>query len=274
LTSTKDDKSSNSKDELTQMLKRANDYMALGYVRVPSMVLCLSYRSGKGQHHHFIPDVHDLVFRMPTLEYRNKTWSTMDLFNQLKREVKKGVISHAGAIVGNLFHSHKISKIQQGKLRDLANSSVLLGKSKSNTESSVANSETTSSKDLSLMELNEEEYDEEIPRTSFASSQKYTDSMASSIYAESQSSGLNGMQAYSPPSDLRPRTANTLAPTGNGSVSPSGMSAVDKRRSRAVSVADSDKSRKSSVLGVGKRLSTMASKLRDSSGGGDVDDAA
>jgi hypothetical protein len=258
-------------DELTIMMKRANDFMALGYVRIPSMVLCLSYRSGKGQHHHFVPDVHDLVFRIPTLEYRNKTWSTMDLVVQLRREVTRGLVSHAGAIMGNLFHSHKVSKIQQGRLRDLANSSVLLGKNKTPVDTSTVNSETTSSKDLSLLDFDEDEDEDNLTRTSFASSQKYADSLNSSQYDDSQQSGGNGLKPQTPPSDRRPKTAgNTSAPANNGSSSPL-TNATTRRRSRAASIAESDKSKRSSMLGVGRRLSTMASKFRDSSAG-DVDD--
>jgi hypothetical protein len=255
-------------DELNIMLKRANDYMALGYVRIPSMVLCLSYHSGKGQRT-IVPDVHDLVFRMPTLEYRNKTWSTMDLVMQLRKEVTRGLVSHAGAIMGNLFHSHKVSKLQQGRLRDMANSSVLLGKSRDHTGTATTSSEATSSRERSLMEWDEDDDDDDgLPRTSFASSNRYADSMASSQYGnDSQSSGLNGQQAYTPPSDMRPRTAGSTS--GNGT--PAVAAAANRRQSRAASIADSEKSRKNSVLDVGRRLSTMASRLRDSSGG-DVSD--
>jgi hypothetical protein len=252
-------------DELTTMMKRANDFIALGHVRIPSMVLCLSYRSGKGQHSHFVPDVHDLVFRMPTLEYRNKTWSTMDLVVQVRKEVTRSLVSHAGAIVGNLFHSHKISKIQQGRLRDLANSSVLLGKNKSVADSTTLTSETASSRDLSLVDFEDDIDEDGMPRSSFASSRKYPDSMTSSTYADSQNSGTNGAgQNHTPPSDRRPRTAgNISAPANNGRDSPA---TATKRRSRAGSV-DSAKSRRGSVLGVGRRISAIAGKLRDHSGG-------
>ena len=87
-------------DDLTQMLARASNYMTLAYVKVPSVVLCLSYK-GKGQRN--LEDINELVFRMPTLEYRNKTWSHVDLALQLKREVTRALISHAGALVGNKF---------------------------------------------------------------------------------------------------------------------------------------------------------------------------
>lgn len=110
-------------DDLTQMMNRASNYMTLAYVKIPSMVLCLSY---KGQGKRNLEDVHDLVFRMPTLEYRNKTWSNLDLALQLKKDVVRALISHAGAIVGNKFSHHKPNRQQQSRLRELVNRSTFI----------------------------------------------------------------------------------------------------------------------------------------------------
>lgn len=115
-------------DELTEMLSRASNYMTLAYVRIPSVVLCLSYK-GRGERN--IEDVHNFVFRMPALEYRNKTWSNLDLALRLKKDVIKALISHTGAIIGNKFSHHRPPKPQQSRLRELANSSVMLSKSSS-----------------------------------------------------------------------------------------------------------------------------------------------
>jgi hypothetical protein len=113
-------------DDLTLMMTRASNYMTLAYVRIPSMVLCLSYK-GKGNRN--FEDVHDLVFKMPTLEYRNKTWSNLDLALQLKKDVIRALISHAGAIVGNKFSHHRPSKQTQSRLRQIANSASIIGTS-------------------------------------------------------------------------------------------------------------------------------------------------
>lgn len=110
-------------DDLTEMMNRASSYMTLAFVKIPGVVLCLSY---KGKGHRNIEDVHDLVFRMPTLEYRNKTWSNLDLALQLKKDVIRALISHAGAIVGNKFSNHKPTRQQVSKLREIANMSTLL----------------------------------------------------------------------------------------------------------------------------------------------------
>ena len=117
---TEKDKSS---DDLTQMMSRASNYMTLAYVKIPSVVLCLSYK-GRGERN--IEDVHDFVFRMPALEYRNKTWSNLDLALRLKKDIIKALISHTGAIIGNKLSHHRSSKHQQSRLREIANSSSLL----------------------------------------------------------------------------------------------------------------------------------------------------
>ena len=106
-----------SPDELTEMMTRASNYMTLAYAKVPSVVLCLSYK-GRGERN--IEDLHNFVFRMPTLEYRNKTWSNLDLALRLKRDVIKALISHTGAIIGNKFHHHRPSRSRSGRSRERA----------------------------------------------------------------------------------------------------------------------------------------------------------
>ncbi|KAI8951985.1 mitochondrial protein from FMP27-domain-containing protein [Xylaria longipes] len=110
-------------DDLSKMITRASSYMTFAYIRMPSVVLCLSYK-GKGERN--IEDVHDFVFRLPTIEYRNKTWSNLDLAMNLKNHVLKALLSHTGAIISNKFSKHRPNTAQQSKLRELATSSVLL----------------------------------------------------------------------------------------------------------------------------------------------------
>ncbi|KAF2727202.1 hypothetical protein EJ04DRAFT_145178 [Polyplosphaeria fusca] len=145
-------------DDLTQMMTRASNYMTLAYVKIPSMVLCLSYK-GKGQRN--FEDVHDLVFRMPTLEYRNKTWSNLDLALQLKRDVIRALISHTGAIIGNKFSHHRPNKAQR-RLHHLTTSSPMLNTSPdlSGTDSNSVRGQSPGGSDAS---------GELIPRRSFAS---------------------------------------------------------------------------------------------------------
>ncbi len=115
-------------DDLTEMMSRASNFMTLAYVKIPSVVLCLSYK-GKGDRN--IEDVHNFVFRMPVLEYRNKTWSNLDLALRLKKDVIRALISHTGAIIGNKFSKQRPTKNQASRLREFANSSFMLPNSNS-----------------------------------------------------------------------------------------------------------------------------------------------
>ncbi|KAM3481608.1 hypothetical protein MY5147_000594 [Beauveria neobassiana] len=115
-----DDKQS---DDLSKMMDRASNYTTFAHIKMPSVVLCLSYK-GKDQRN--FEDVHDFVFRLPTLEWQNKTWSNLDLALALKKAVMKALISHTGAIIGNKFSKHRPNAEQRSKLREMANSSVLI----------------------------------------------------------------------------------------------------------------------------------------------------
>ncbi|EEH04265.1 conserved hypothetical protein [Histoplasma capsulatum G186AR] len=117
---TKNDKAS---DDLSQMLSRASNFMTLAHVKINDVVLCLSYK-GKGERN--IEDVHNFVFRLPVLEYRNKTWSNLDLALRLKKDVIKALISHTPAILSNKLSHHRPTKQQQIRLRELASSSQVL----------------------------------------------------------------------------------------------------------------------------------------------------
>lgn len=110
-------------DDVSQMLSRASNYMTLAHVKLDSFVICLSY---KGKSERNLEDLHDFVFRMPTLEYTNKTWSNLDLALRLKKDVIRALISHTGAIIGNKFSHHRPNKKTQERLREMANSSILI----------------------------------------------------------------------------------------------------------------------------------------------------
>ncbi len=136
----KKDKKDKPSDDLSMMMDRASNYMTLAHVKLESFVICLSYK-GKGDRN--IEDLHDFVFRMPTLEYRNKTWSNLDLALRLKKDVIKALISHTGAILGNKFTHHRANKQQQNRLREIAASSAIIPNSET-LVNTPATSETAS----------------------------------------------------------------------------------------------------------------------------------
>ncbi|KAG4301807.1 hypothetical protein PCK1_001783 [Pneumocystis canis] len=90
-------------NDLNQMVLRANNNMTLVYVKVPSVILCLSYKGPKKKN---IEDLNNFVFCIPTIEYRNKTWSYFDLALHLKKEVIKAIIGHTGSLVKDKFMQH------------------------------------------------------------------------------------------------------------------------------------------------------------------------
>ncbi|KAJ4855296.1 mitochondrial protein from FMP27 domain-containing protein [Trichoderma breve] len=110
-------------DDLTKMIERANNYITFAHIKIPSVVLCLSYK-GKDQRN--FEDVHNFVFRLPLIEWQNKTWSNLDLALALKKAVVRALISHTGAIIGNKFSKHKPNAEQRNRLRELASSSALI----------------------------------------------------------------------------------------------------------------------------------------------------
>lgn len=176
-------------DDLTQMMDRANNYMTLAYVKIPSVVLCLSYK-GKGSRN--LGDVHDLVFRMPTLEYHNKTWSTLNLTDAVKRDVIRALISHTGAIIGNKFSKHKPGKQQQSRLRELASSSVMLPTPSSANVSDVS-SDAYASPESSLHDLAARSDSEQ--RASDVTDED-------SLYFRRESQGVSTMSASRAPSEV------------------------------------------------------------------------
>lgn len=178
------EKAKKTSDELTEMLSRASNYMTLAYVRIPSVVLCLSY---KGRSERNIEDVHDFVFRMPALEYRNKTWSNLDLALRLKKDVIKALISHTGAIIGNKFSHHRPPKQQQSRLRELANSSAMLASN---------NSTVNIMRDPDAVA-----YRAELPSGSSLSTGESQPSRTNSFGSSGRSSGLpNGLSISNAPS--------------------------------------------------------------------------
>lgn len=195
--STTTDKDKKPSDDLSQMLSRASNYMTLAYVKIPSVVLCLSYK-GKGERN--IEDVHNFVFRMPVLEYRNKTWSNLDLALRLKKDVIRALISHTGAIIGNKFSHHRPSKQQQSRLRELANSSSVLSNS-----NNIEN--TTASETSSIQERNPRDQVDSSRDSIYSASGSQlarTDSFASS----SRQSILNNGLYSEPPSILESDAEN------------------------------------------------------------------
>jgi hypothetical protein len=138
-------------EDLTQMISRASNYRVLTHVRLDSFVVSLSY---KGSDAHNIEDLQDLVFKTRTFEYRNKTWSNLDLMLQLKKDILKGLLSRTGAVLGHKFSRRRFHKQQQLKhVREIGSDSAIIPISETQADSS--DSDTTSLYNTISSERNE-----------------------------------------------------------------------------------------------------------------------
>ncbi|CAG8055418.1 unnamed protein product [Penicillium olsonii] len=192
--SNKDAKSKEPTDDLSQMISRASNYMTLAHVKVNDVVLCMSYK-GKGEHN--LEDLHDFVFRLPVLEYGNKTWSNLDLALRLKKDVIKALISHAPAILGNKFSHHRPSKQQQKRYRELASSSQLLPSASSTLDPNKSQAQSLASYDSNS------DYSESRSRKSMQSN---ASPLARSTSLNSEAHGTNGLD----PNIYDSRSANEV----------------------------------------------------------------
>lgn len=239
-------------DELSQMMSRANNYMTLAHVKLDSVVICLSYK-GKGDRN--LEDLHDFVFRMPVLEYRNKTWSNLDLALRLKKDFIRALISHTGAIIGNKFH-HRPNRQQRSRLREAANSSQVLSN-----HDSLANTPSTSEAG-SLMSSTAYRERSASPRRSFASTNRRssplmrTDSFPSSVHSSRASSLIAPM---GPPSEpIRAQTfssGSTLIPNlVSRHFSGDSNSRGRQLRDGGAEESDQDSTKKKAVLLLGRKI--------------------
>ncbi|KAJ3271224.1 hypothetical protein HDV01_006957 [Terramyces sp. JEL0728] len=78
--------------QIRQMQARANENKSFIHIKVPGVQHCLSYKGSKEKN---IEDLHMFTFNLPTLEYRNKTWTWMDFL----QAIKKAALANTGALV-------------------------------------------------------------------------------------------------------------------------------------------------------------------------------
>lgn len=231
-------------DDVSQMLARANNYMTLAHVKLDSFVICLSY---KGKSERNLEDLHDFVFRMPTLEYVNKTWSNLDLALRLKKDVIRALISHTGAIIGNKFSHHRPTKKTQERLREMANLSTLIPNS-----DNIRNDQNyTTSESASLYSYSQGDT-EDSPRMSFN-----TDRNGGGHHiSHGTSSTANGSSVFDvPPSTSLLRTGSW---SNNGSNLPSGITTPNGGGSSAAASGVSSPVPPAMRAGRGHREDSMA----------------
>ncbi|OBA24378.1 hypothetical protein METBIDRAFT_30663 [Metschnikowia bicuspidata var. bicuspidata NRRL YB-4993] len=94
-------------DDITVIMNRSAQYFVVGDFKVNKTKLCISFKAPK---HLNIIDVHNLEFSLPSIHYRDKTWTSNDFILQFKKDVVKIFLSNTGKIIGNKF---KIKKRQR-----------------------------------------------------------------------------------------------------------------------------------------------------------------
>ncbi|OAQ62402.2 hypothetical protein VFPPC_06970 [Pochonia chlamydosporia 170] len=275
-------------DDLTKMINRASNYMTFAYIRMPSVVLCLSYK-GKDQRN--FEDVHDFVFRLPTIEWQNKTWSNLDLALALKKAVVKALISHTGAIIGNKFSKHRPNAEQRSKLRELANSSVLI--TPSNSSQHYAASINDSDDSSSFYGTSPIDYSRSPPRSTRGSTHSSIPAPRSASRSSSVASGRSyrtggsshtGPSAPSflamttPPTPVEGRNEaglgiDLLRPSSSGGFTNSNhrralrnIGGADSRPSTSAGSIESGDRRRSGATTLRDRLSAFTGRKRESSG--------
>ncbi|KAK4056456.1 Protein SABRE [Microbotryomycetes sp. JL221] len=87
-----------------EMRARAQLNRTFILVDITSTLLCLTYRSEKEDKSRLL-DVYNITYRTPTIQYRNRTFSFLDLLNELKRDVARSIWSQKGALLGQLLQT-------------------------------------------------------------------------------------------------------------------------------------------------------------------------
>ncbi|CAG8471285.1 11754_t:CDS:2 [Paraglomus brasilianum] len=83
-------------DELELMRTRATNNKTFVYIKIPDVVCNISYQGAKETN---LTDFYDCVFKMQTLEYRGRTWSWLDFFEQLKKDVIRSILRNTGELI-------------------------------------------------------------------------------------------------------------------------------------------------------------------------------
>jgi hypothetical protein len=89
-------------NQMRQMQDRANQNKSFIYIKVPGVEHCLSYRGSKEKN---IEDLNRFTFFLPTLEYRNKTWTWYDFLQAAKKgtlnslDALRAALANTGALV-------------------------------------------------------------------------------------------------------------------------------------------------------------------------------
>lgn len=109
-------------DDISLIMKRSAQYFVVGDFKVKKTKLCISFKAPK---HLNIIDVHNLEFSLPQIHYMDKTWTSDDFVQQLKKDVVKIFLSNAGKIIGNKFKLKRRKRVST-PLRQISDFSLYM----------------------------------------------------------------------------------------------------------------------------------------------------
>ncbi|CEQ42515.1 SPOSA6832_04335, partial [Sporobolomyces salmonicolor] len=106
-----------------EMRRRAALNRAFLFVEMSTTVLCLTYRSEK-EDHSSLPNIYNITYKTPAIQYRMKTWSFLDLLNEIKRDMIKSVWQQKGQLIQQLL-SKTHRRLPMAQTRSAAKQAVL-----------------------------------------------------------------------------------------------------------------------------------------------------
>lgn len=109
-------------NDIALIMSRSSKFISMVDIEVEKVKLVISF---KAPGHLNIIDVHNLSLNIPTLQYRNKTWTGEDFILRLRKDIIKVILQHTGQILGNKFKIRRRRMLKQ-PLKQIANYASLI----------------------------------------------------------------------------------------------------------------------------------------------------
>lgn len=115
--------------DLRLMKNRASSNKHYVYIKVPGSTHCVSYHGEKEKN---IEDFDQFVFNLPTLEFRNVTWTSLEFLLAVKRKIRMAILAETGSLFLEKFLPKWKSKKGLSPLRSASSASLLSLKDSNN----------------------------------------------------------------------------------------------------------------------------------------------
>lgn len=92
------------KDQWNLMKERAALNRTFIFIKISETYMCLSYKGPKEKN---LLDLDRFVFSLPTLEYRNRLWTSLELFEAVKKDITHVALLHLGSLVKEKIFQRK-----------------------------------------------------------------------------------------------------------------------------------------------------------------------